>query len=419
MGVGSSSNSGDRGRSQISRRGPDLLDYAWRCDWSNLSQRLQSCPQEAFTLNYNGRTALHLACFRKPPLETVKELIKANPHALFRLDHRSKHTPLHLLCRFGADDTVICEVVDEMIRIFSRDYKDKKLRETMRMMLVTGDIVNIWDDDHSESGDFFKSTFGEKVHSPLNLACLRGASVRTMEKLSLDMNETVFKFGLATSHQLIDALEESLGAVWSWFEKQTDLEVPLSQARQDWLSSETNKDDAAETFCTSFVKIDILLEQIARKRGIGASLSVHTVASLHRSLPDLLGFTLRFFPDQVRQCDRNGDLPFHLFLRNNCITTNWAKGIEVLLDAYPCSAGIRDRNKELPLMLLIKRNRQWSQGVAHVLKFHPESLSLFDKEYNFLPFMLVAINSNYPIDMVYLLLRSYPPAVVAYLIGLK
>ena len=383
------------------KHGPDVLDYAWRCEWSKLSRRLVTHPEESRTLNFNGRTALHLACFSRPPLEVVQELIRANPQALFRRDIRSRYTPLHLLCRFGAEDEVLCEVVQVMMRmVMDSSLKSKSrqayrsnasaaaiavnMRDTMRSMLVTGEVVNVWDDTHFDAADdFFRSDMSEKVQAPLYLACLRGASIQTIQTLSIDMNETLVssQFEISTQHQHMDVLEESLGALWVWFDKRIASSIPISHARLYWCSQRCHEYDPridwkdVEEFRAAYSKIDLLLKQIAGKRGISLSLNVHTVASLHRSIPDLLDYVIRLFPNQIYQRDQKQDLPLHLFLRNNCITDHWARGVEVITTAYPESTCIPDGNGNFPLTVLLHRNRQMHQGISQILKFNPESLS--------------------------------------------
>jgi len=425
MGVGTSTGTGTRYR----KGETDMLDLAWRCDWPKLLCRVESHPREAYTLNINGRTALHLSCFGQPSVDVVRSLIKLNPRALFRMDYRSHHTPLHLLCRFGADDDVICEVIDQMLLLFKKDYKeDKLIRDVLRRSLVSGEIVNVWDDDHSddESKDFFRGNNRiEHTRTPLVLACARGASVGTLRKISNVFNERIICHELATKQQQIDVLEQSIDYLWQYFDKNVVPSVPIALATEYWLSEEVNSLksesdnitkadwDNVMLFRANWEKMDMLLSQLSRLKNIGPLSEVHTVASMHRSLPALLLWVVNMFSNQVESPNIHGNLPIHLFSKNNCLTPHWDVGIDILLSTFPNSVNIPNADGETPLITLLKRRRKWNQGVSRLVRENPDSLLARDPETRLYPFAIAAAEKygNYSVNFVYILIKKCPAAV--------
>ena len=399
---------------KTSRGRGEMLDLAWKCDWEALEQRTVAFPKEAYCININGRTALHLACFGKPPVSVVRAILNVNPHSALWADSRSQYTPLHLACQFAASADVIEELVDAMIALLEHgESLNWTMRNTARTVLVTGEIANLWDD----TCDFITSADGFKIQSPLYLACSRGASLKALRKISMELNNAIASYGLATRDQQIDVLEEAIGGLWQQFWKTEAHRT--SPPRLHWPPSDklklTEREDGVEcnllkAFRLSWEKLDFLLQRVSKMEDVGQFFEVHAVASLHRSVPEFLKYTIAFFPNQVTQ-KRHGDLPIHLFVRNNCIADNNAAGVNVLIQYFPGSASIPDKRGRLPLTVALDKKRRWDQGVSVLLKAFPDALLVRDPVTRLFPFMVAAIEDKHIIDIVFTLLKLSPSAI--------
>jgi len=395
-------------------RRDDMLDLAWKCDWEALELRTVAFPEEAYCINTNGRTALHLACFGKPPVSVVRAFLKVNPHAALWADSRSQYTPLHLACQFAASADVIEELVDAMIALLEhREALNWTLRNTARTVLVTGEIANLWD----TTCDFITSADGFKIQSPLYLACAKGASLKALKKVSAELNALIVTYGLATRNQQIDVLEEAIGGLWQHFWKVEAHRTAPS--KMHWPRSEKSNSSEREdgegckhmkSFSTSWNKLDFLLQQVSNMKEFGALLEVHAVASLHRSVPEFLEYTIVCFPNQLKR-KMHGDLPMHLFVRNNCIADNNEAGISMLMKHYPESVKIPDKRGRLPLTTALDKNRRWDQGVSTLLEAFPDALLVRDPVTRLFPFMIAAIEGKHAIDTVFTLLQLSPCAI--------
>ena len=77
--------------------GDDVDDY-----WRDVIERVRTHPHEAEIQGNFGQTALHVACYRFPPLGAVEAILKARPGCTLK-KNLSDETPLHLATEHASE----------------------------------------------------------------------------------------------------------------------------------------------------------------------------------------------------------------------------------------------------------------------------------------------------------------------------
>jgi hypothetical protein len=84
-------------------------------NWSSIEERCRTHPHEAAHLDRRGRTCLHAACAKKPPVSTIQAILQACGRHGETILERDKHgrTPLTIAISSNADLEVIATLLEK------------------------------------------------------------------------------------------------------------------------------------------------------------------------------------------------------------------------------------------------------------------------------------------------------------------
>lgn len=101
---------------QTPKPSSDLWDLVVDRDWEQVIEHARDHPQDAaWQDGHWHETPLYLACQQNPPVEAVREIIRAYPQALTTPSRGANHDlPLHIACRYQ----VSAEILEELLRDF-------------------------------------------------------------------------------------------------------------------------------------------------------------------------------------------------------------------------------------------------------------------------------------------------------------
>lgn len=104
---------------QLRRKKPepssDLWDLVVDMDWEAVIEHAREHPQDAaWQDGHWDETPLYLAAQHNPPVEAIREIIRAYPKALTTPCRTNHDLPLHIACRYQ----VSAEILEELLRLF-------------------------------------------------------------------------------------------------------------------------------------------------------------------------------------------------------------------------------------------------------------------------------------------------------------
>ena len=84
-------------------------------NWNQIEERCRTHPHEAAHLDRRGRTCLHAACAKKPPVSTIQAILQACGRHGETILERDKHgrTPLTIAISSNADLEVIAKLLEK------------------------------------------------------------------------------------------------------------------------------------------------------------------------------------------------------------------------------------------------------------------------------------------------------------------
>lgn len=127
--------------------------------------------------------------------------------------------------------------------------------------------------------------------------------------------------------------------------------------------------------------------------------------SLSRCPKSTIEILLEAQPDAAELRNRDGRLPFQLAMESN---KAWGDGTDALFKAFPRASQIRDSNGKLPIQLAIEKGWAWNDGISVICEAFPHAVNVKDNETGLYPFMLAASIAEPSLSTIYSLLRKIP-----------
>ena len=389
-----------------------LLTLVQGYNWPGTLHRISTHPSEAEDIGMQGRTPLHVACDHDAPPVVIKALMQAYPEASTMVG-TSNMNPLHITC---SSQHASVEVV--------------------RVLLQEGGILPATMRD--VDGD-----------TPLHAACRCGAPIEVLDEL-------IRANPLAVDERDYEGLTPLLRLWVRYF-------VILGD---NFINSVKSPADINGELAEAWNKTDLLLQASHRgstryyngKVEKGSTTShrrlmyrqVHAVSAVDCPRPVVKIATI-IHPDQLTERDENGLLPIMIAastpifkvhdlsdegyqledrihgdevngqennefeendmssMNNDCNTQ--PSVLEILLEAAPETAKVRDPYGRLPLHRAIASGKTWSFGVKTLVEAHPEGIMTKDRKTKLYPYKLAASDSKSDCTTIYELLRSNPSLV--------
>jgi len=369
-----------------------LLTLVQGYDWTGTLARIQSNPEEARNVDFQGRTALHVACDQDAPAFVVQALLSAYPEASIMVG-TSNMNPLHITCSSQHASVQVVRVLLE----------SGMGHEASKRQDVDGDM-------------------------PLHAACRCGAPMEVLEVLLKANPAAVMerdyegltpllrlwvRYFVILGDYVIDAVKGAadltgeLGEAW----KKTELLLRcayLGSLQQDEGTVFRAVHAASAVDCPRAVvkiativhpqQVEELDEQKLTPLLIAAMAPIFKV----RDLSDE-GYLLedRIHGDENYE---NGDEDDH-YLEEESLQPSV---IEILVTASGDPAFSPDPKGRLPLHLAIASGKVWGNGVKAIMDANPDALMMQDSVTRLYPFLLAAEGQNSDVNTIFELLRSNP-----------
>jgi ankyrin repeat protein len=159
--------------------------------------------------------------------------------------------------------------------------------------------------------------------------------------------------------------------------------------------------DFADIFMTLLVRAPVYCSD---------SPSLHELLHNQACTPDIAKLLIYALRDQASLKDGNGNLPLHIVAsRYSDNDFMYGKAIETLLEVYPAACQISNIEGTLPLQLMDRSGKSWSNGMRMVLLRHPAA-AVLDLELNRVAIcaLLAKVGSEEKPDALFRLLKDAP-----------
>mmetsp|Transcript_69 Transcript_69/g.92 ORF Transcript_69/g.92 Transcript_69/m.92 type:complete len:490 (-) Transcript_69:3-1472(-) len=124
--------------------------------------------------------------------------------------------------------------------------------------------------------------------------------------------------------------------------------------------------------------------------------------------PLLIQFAAALYPDQLKNCNHQGQLPLHT------AAMKCSRTIEILVDLFPRAAFMPDGSGRLPLHLALDNKMASWDGIKSLVFACPKSLCSEDPVTGLLPVLQAAATDGIDLTTIYSLLAENPMEVMNY-----
>jgi hypothetical protein len=354
---------------QLRRKKPepcsDLWDLVVDMDWESVIEHArENSVDAAYQDGHWHETPLYLAVQHNPPVEAIREIIRAYPKALTTRSPANHDLPLHIACRYQ----VSAEILEELLRVFP----GTAIEQTR---WGPTPVMALW--EFRPKDEPLDERFWRKVN------ILVSAVARFRDDPKFQEMQPATRWTKQFRNP----------------EKRTTSTPPSSTAP----AALPNKNEGNEL------------------------LMVHAVVSLGAlGCPEqVLEHVLHTWPEQVFLRDRWGQLPLHIAVgpttwshtTRRKYKPRGEKFLFLLLQTYPQSATQRLLGDDMdsgrfPLHSSLANRHTWKGGVQELFHAAPQVLLMPDPLTKLYPFQLAAVlpsgDITVELDTVYLLLRAQP-----------
>lgn len=355
--------------------GHDLDDDGW----TKVKERAVSHPEEVSRQGaFFGQTVLHLACYRFPPLDVIKILLKVCPE-IASVKNVDGETPLHIAIMGSSED-----VIEEIILA------------NRQSVLVK--------DKHGET--------------PFHQACRGGLSIE------------ILRLMLSCGPLLVNELNiHGLNSM---------MITPKDYERIQSIDDITGDGIYVDEWEKMQLLVQVGASGCMKSAEHGTSRLLHAATKIKTPRAFLFLVAL-LFPEQLIERDENGDTPLsiaaatplyeepkdleahdtgedfycdHFQAKNKAVKHYMNENIiDFLSSRNPRAASIHNGKGRLPFAIAVESGKTWKQGLRSLLCAYPGALFTADSVTRLYPFMLAAVDTNSDLTTVYELTRALPELV--------
>lgn len=121
---------------------------------------------------------------------------------------------------------------------------------------------------------------------------------------------------------------------------------------------------------------------------------------------------IRRHPEWAQVADPNGNYPLHVVVLRRPFRVKDGDIFDMLLEAFPDAAGVKNKNGDTPLVLAIRDRMVWEEGMQSLVHANTDVLSALDPQTGLYPFLqAAALDGRVAVNTTYQLLCRRPDLV--------
>mmetsp|Transcript_3882 Transcript_3882/g.8177 ORF Transcript_3882/g.8177 Transcript_3882/m.8177 type:complete len:588 (+) Transcript_3882:164-1927(+) len=407
--------------------------------WNEAEEYLTSHRDDVQLFDEWCRSPLALSCMGDAPQGIIRKLLVIHPRAAASPDEDGNF-PLHLVCKQGSSAEIAHLLIHynpAAIRMQNKFSKTPLQLVVERGNLVSNDLLKLIIDSNTQAAEIPDKNGMYPLHhygySPTNpvgiralidaypAACLkrnnRGETPLFLAVLH-DQSREVFEALVDRCPKAATVRNEDgilpITLAWNLFmhierkEGANSKVVDRLALNRRAVKDARSKTDLVGPLGEWFEKIEILLKAASCSKGaskltVGRKWKVVHAAACGHCPPEVLRFSLKIFPTQLKQKNDEGNLPLHvaasspIYIKQESEPSNEPM-ISKFLKLYPEGARKLNRAGRFPLTLALESGKTLSNGVKLIIDAAPKAVITRDIKTHMYPFMLAAARDDQSTD---------------------